>query len=43
MPYGLDPDEGKFIVTAQGVTHEITCRVDPLSQRPVIHDGIRKK
>jgi hypothetical protein len=42
MPYVLDPDEGKFIVTIQGVTHEITCRVDPISQRPVIHDQSAK-
>jgi DNA topoisomerase VI subunit B len=38
MPWVLDPEHGKFIVTAHGHRHEITCRVDPISQRPVIVD-----
>src|SRR5262249_14675954 len=38
MPHVLDPEQGKFIVTAHGKRHEITCAVDPISQRPVIHD-----
>jgi DNA topoisomerase VI subunit B len=38
MPYVLDPEGGKFILTAHGTRHEITCGIDPISQRPVIHD-----
>jgi DNA topoisomerase VI subunit B len=38
MPHVLDPEQGKFIVTAHGKRHEITCRADPISQRPVIDD-----
>src|SRR5262249_22119272 len=38
MPHVLDPEQGKFIVTAHAKRHEITCAVDPISQRPVIHD-----
>jgi DNA topoisomerase VI subunit B len=38
MPHVLDPKQGKFIVTAQGKRHEITCGVHPISQRPLIHD-----
>jgi DNA topoisomerase VI subunit B len=40
MPCVLDPERGKFIVTAHGKRHEITCRIDPISQRPVIHDEV---
>jgi DNA topoisomerase VI subunit B len=42
MPYVLDPERGKFIVTAHGAIHEITCRIDPISQRPVITDECQK-
>jgi hypothetical protein len=38
MPHILDPEQGKFILTAQGTRHEITCGIDPISQRPVIND-----
>jgi hypothetical protein len=38
MPHVLDPERGKFIVTAHSMRHEITCGIDPISQRPVIHD-----
>src|SRR5262249_2120538 len=40
MPHVLDPEQGKFIVTAYGKCHEITCRADPISQRAVIHDEV---
>jgi DNA topoisomerase VI subunit B len=38
MPHVLDPEQGKFILTAHGTRHEISCGIDPISQRPVIHD-----
>jgi hypothetical protein len=40
MPHVLDPEGGKLIVTAHGKRHEITCGVDPISQRAVIHDDV---
>jgi hypothetical protein len=40
MPYVLDPEQGKFILAAHGKRHEITCGMDPISQRPVINDDI---
>ena len=33
MPYVLDPEQSKFLLTAEGVRHAIVCRADPISQR----------
>jgi hypothetical protein len=38
MPNVLDPEHGRFIVTAHGRRHVISCGADPISQRPVIRD-----
>ena len=39
MPSVVDPDSGQLIVQAHGKRHVIRCRVDQISQRPVIdHD-----
>jgi DNA topoisomerase VI subunit B len=38
MPYVLNQEQGKFIVSACGKQHVITCRIDPISQRPQIRD-----
>ena len=39
MPSVVDPDAGQLIVQAHGKRHVIRCRVDQISQRPVIdHD-----
>jgi DNA topoisomerase VI subunit B len=38
MPYVLDPEHGKCIAMTNGVRHEISCRCDPISQRPVVDD-----
>ena len=38
MPYVLDPDNGKVVIEVHGVRHEISCRCDPISQRPVVDD-----
>jgi DNA topoisomerase VI subunit B len=38
MPWVVDPEHGKLIVTARGRRHVITCGADPISQRPVIRD-----
>jgi hypothetical protein len=38
MPYVIDPGAGRFIVTTRGRRHVITCGVDQVSQRPMIHD-----
>jgi len=38
MPYVLDPDHGRVLVTAHGKRHVITCGVDPVSRHPVIRD-----
>jgi hypothetical protein len=43
MPYVLDPERGKLIVTANDKQHVITCRADPISQRPVVHDDVTEK
>jgi hypothetical protein len=43
MPYVLDPEHGRLIVTANGKRHVITCRADPISQRPVVHDDVTEK
>src|SRR5262249_51163126 len=39
-PRVVDPDHGKLVVTAHGKRHEISCRVDPISQRVVVHDDV---
>jgi DNA topoisomerase VI subunit B len=36
MPFVLDGERGRVIVTAQGIRHEITIRVDRIRQEPVI-------
>jgi hypothetical protein len=36
MPCVVNPDEGRVVVTANGVRHTIRCGVDQLSQRPVV-------
>jgi hypothetical protein len=41
MPYVLDPERGRLVVTAHGKRHEITCGADPISQRAVIRDDVR--
>lgn len=38
MPFVVDPDGGRLVITAHGVRHDIVCRADPVSQRPVIQD-----
>ena len=38
MPSVLDPEAGKIVITSHGVRHEIACRADPISQRPVVED-----
>ena len=38
MPYVVDPDEGQFLVTANGVRHNFTCRADQISQRVIVED-----
>jgi DNA topoisomerase VI subunit B len=39
MPFVLDGTEGHVSVTARGIRHEITVRVDPIRQEPVIDHG----
>jgi DNA topoisomerase VI subunit B len=39
MPFVLDGGEGHVTVTARGIRHEITVRVDPIRQVPVIDHG----
>jgi len=41
MPYVIDPDQGRLIVTARGVEYTIKCRAEPVSQRVVIDDERR--
>jgi DNA topoisomerase VI subunit B len=36
MPFVLDGDEGRVTVVGRGVRHEITVRVDPIRQEPLI-------
>jgi DNA topoisomerase VI subunit B len=36
MPYALDGSEGKVEISARGLTHKITFRVDRIRQEPVI-------
>jgi hypothetical protein len=38
MPWLADPVHGRFIITTQGRQHVITCGIDAVSQRPVIHE-----
>ena len=38
MPFIIDEKAGKLIITASGARHELVCRADPITQRPVIHD-----
>jgi DNA topoisomerase VI subunit B len=40
MPRVVDPDHGKLIVTTHGRQHVITCGVDAISQRAIIHDDV---
>jgi hypothetical protein len=40
MPWVLDPEHGRLIVTAHGKCHSIRCGADPISQRAVIHDDV---
>jgi DNA topoisomerase VI subunit B len=39
MPFVLDGGQGRVTVTARGIRHEITVRVDPVRQVPVIDHG----
>jgi hypothetical protein len=41
MPFVLDPDAGKLVVSANGMRHEITCGADPVTQKPVIRDDTK--
>lgn len=38
MPYIIDQEAGKLVIIASGQRHELICRADPITQRPVIHD-----
>lgn len=38
MPSVVDPQHGRLIVTAHGKRHTIRCRIDQISQEPVIDD-----
>jgi hypothetical protein len=40
MPWVVDPDHGRMVITAHGRRHVISCGVDPISQRLVIHDEL---
>jgi hypothetical protein len=40
MPWVVDPQHGRMVVTAHGKRHSITCGIDPISQRPVIRDEV---
>jgi DNA topoisomerase VI subunit B len=47
MPFVLNGKEGRVSIAAQGVRHEITLRVDPIRQQPIIdhqrlEDGLVK-
>lgn len=39
MPFVLDGGQGRVTITARGISHEITVRVDPVRQVPVIDHG----
>jgi hypothetical protein len=38
MPYVVDPAGGKLVIRAHGVSHDIVCGVNPLTQCPEIHN-----
>jgi len=38
MPYVCDTDHGRLSITANGVRHDITCRVDTITQEIVVDD-----
>ena len=38
MPYVVDPEHGRFSITTRGVQHDITCRVDQLTQTVMVED-----
>ena len=38
MPYVLDPEHGRLLVTTNGVRHDIVCRADPISQQAIVQD-----
>jgi hypothetical protein len=40
MPWVLDHEHGRLIVTAHGKRHVIRCQADPITQRAVIHDDV---
>jgi hypothetical protein len=40
MPWVLDPVDGRTIITAHGKRHVITCGINPITQRPLIHDEV---
>ena len=42
MPYVLDPNEGRLVITSHGMRHEIVCRADPISQRAMVEDNTKK-
>jgi hypothetical protein len=39
MPYVVDPNAGRLTIASGGVRHDIICRADPVTQRPVIQDA----
>jgi DNA topoisomerase VI subunit B len=39
MPFILDGKQGRVVVEARGVRHEITLKVDPIRQKPVADHG----
>jgi hypothetical protein len=40
MPSVIDPTGGRFILTARGRRHVITCGADPISQRAVVNHDV---
>lgn len=43
MPWVLDQEHGKLVVTARGKRHEIRCGADPISQRAAITDEVTEE
>jgi len=41
MPSVVDPQDGRLIVEAHGKRHTIRCRIDQISQEPIIDDDVQ--
>ncbi len=41
MPYVIDPEHGRLVIVAKGIEHAIVCKVDAITQQPLVDHRTR--